>query len=120
MWLSKIGYRSLYACNIIHRDIKQENVLLHNRLYKIADFGLSIFREELEQKIQSNEPRWAGTFLTMSPEIANAQVQYSNKVDVFSFGVIIYQLMFPGRKNPYLSSLNLDDSQIKNEILLSQ
>jgi len=35
------GYKVLYEKFIIHRDIKPENILLHNGIFKIADFGLS-------------------------------------------------------------------------------
>ena len=35
------GYQVLYDNKIIHRDIKPENILIHNGVFKIADFGLA-------------------------------------------------------------------------------
>jgi serine/threonine protein kinase len=39
------GYKVLYDKKILHQDLKPENVLIDNGLYKLADFGLSIFYE---------------------------------------------------------------------------
>lgn len=41
------GYRVLYERGIIHRDIKPDNILLHNNIFKIADFGLAKVVETL-------------------------------------------------------------------------
>jgi len=41
------GYEHLLKNRIIHRDIKPENILIHNGIYKIADFG---FAHKLKQK----------------------------------------------------------------------
>jgi serine/threonine protein kinase len=35
------GFKDLYKHNIIHRDIKPDNILAHNNTLKIGDFGLS-------------------------------------------------------------------------------
>jgi len=35
------GYKVLYENGIVHRDIKPDNILVHNHTYKIADFGLA-------------------------------------------------------------------------------
>ena len=37
------GYRVLYDAKILHEDLKLENVLIKDGLYKITDFGFSIF-----------------------------------------------------------------------------
>lgn len=41
------GYEHLLKNRIIHRDIKPENILIHNGIYKIADFG---FAHKLKHK----------------------------------------------------------------------
>ena len=78
---------------IIHRDIKLENILVKNEnsdiIVKLADYGISKELMTISQKCQTN----AGTILTMAPEIIKEE-KYNNKCDLWSIGVIIYQLSF--------------------------
>lgn len=39
------GYRVLWEAKILHQDLKLENVLIKNGIYKLTDFGFSIFYE---------------------------------------------------------------------------
>ena len=83
---------------IIHRDIKLENILVKNEnsdiIVKLADYGISKELMTISQKCQTN----AGTILTMAPEIIKEE-KYNNKCDLWSIGVIIYQLSF--KEFPY-------------------
>ncbi|KAK4794018.1 hypothetical protein SAY86_012012 [Trapa natans] len=73
----------------IHRDIKSANILIDNNLHaKVADFGLT----KLTEGSTSLPTRLVGTFGYMPPEYA----QYgdvSAKVDVYAFGVVLYELI---------------------------
>jgi len=83
----------LHKNNILHRDLKPENLLLDKNLnVKLCDFGWSA------RNIKDRRTTFCGTYEYMAPEIIEKKT-YDYRVDVWSLGVLLYELFH--REAPY-------------------
>ena len=89
-----LGIKEIHKHNIMHRDLKPDNILLSDDQIKICDFGLSRYTIE-----QSKYNSIVGTKMYYSPQIVNHE-KYSNKTDIWSAGIICYELA--NKKYPFM------------------
>uniref|UniRef100_A0A3Q3NI39 RAF proto-oncogene serine/threonine-protein kinase n=1 Tax=Mastacembelus armatus TaxID=205130 RepID=A0A3Q3NI39_9TELE len=88
------GMDYLHAKNIIHRDMKSNNIFLHEGLtVKIGDFGLATVKARWSGSHQVEQP--SGSILWMAPEVIRMQDNnpYSFQSDVYSYGIVLFELM---------------------------
>ena len=73
----------------MHRDIKPDNILIHNGNLKIADFGFCKPLENANELAQT----MLGSPIYMAPEVIKGEI-YTMKADIWSIGVVLYKMLF--------------------------
>jgi len=82
--------------NIIHRDIKPQNIFLSpSGYYKLGDFGIARTMEHTTKATAG-----IGTYSFMAPEVANGMI-YGSTVDIYSLGLVLYWLLNE-RRGPFV------------------
>ena len=88
------GLKHLYANNIVHRDIKPDNILLKNGVPKIIDFGFAKTISGPHEMMRDH----LGTPLYMAPQMFDNAI-YTSKCDIWSLGVTLHELVY--KCDPY-------------------
>jgi serine/threonine protein kinase len=83
---------------VIHRDIKPGNILAatmdHKPVAKIIDFGIAKTLDPLLQdRFHTSEGTAIGTYEFMSPEQVQGSADIDTRTDVYSLGVVLYELL---------------------------
>lgn len=78
--------------SMMHRDIKPANIMFHQGKVKLTDFGFAKTIEEVDKDIRYNHTM-VGTPLYCPPQIFCGK-NYSAKCDVWSTGIVFYELLF--------------------------
>ncbi len=90
----------LHRRRMLHRDLKTANVLmLSNGIVKLSDFGFS--RQFDGSVSQAVADTFLGTPYYLAPELWKRQ-KYGKKADVWSLGIILYEIM--SLKRPFVAS----------------
>ncbi|CAK58713.1 unnamed protein product (macronuclear) [Paramecium tetraurelia] len=117
--VQQITFALMYIHNqdVIHRDIKPDNILLSFGQVKLADFSFCVYSPDEYRQTQ------CGTLIYASPEILEGDM-YDKKIDIWGLGVLTYELCFgkpPWKENqqelmktacfmiPYTASRDLRD-----------
>lgn len=108
------GMKYLHDRNIIHRDLKAENILLDDDFHPhITDFGLSKF---LEIGHSHSQTKFGGTLSYEAPEILK-KIPYDKKVDVYSFAILMFEIITETNPYPELERAELSDYDFKNKVV---
>eukprot|EP00672_Neobodo_designis_P016116 CAMPEP_0174844494 /NCGR_PEP_ID=MMETSP1114-20130205/11130_1 /TAXON_ID=312471 /ORGANISM="Neobodo designis, Strain CCAP 1951/1" /LENGTH=547 /DNA_ID=CAMNT_0016078731 /DNA_START=55 /DNA_END=1698 /DNA_ORIENTATION=+ len=106
-----------HAQHILHRDFKAENILLEGDTIKLADFGLARSVEDTADFATTR----VGTPQCLPPEVLE-QWPYNARADMWSLGVLVYELItlqrpFTGRTtNEILDSVRYDTPPAAEEL----
>ena len=83
---------------IVHRDLKPDNILIKTekdkQIIKLCDYGISKIGNMTRLKTH------IGTLHYMAPEILEGQTYYTYKCDLWSLGIVIYELFF--KEKPFM------------------
>jgi len=115
IWIKKIKkiLNNIHKLNILHRDLKPDNIIINDKKVYLIDFGNSI--------IGNFDNNVSGTINYMCPKSLKLFLGYKNikcnyKSDLWSFCIIIYELIY--HHNPFIDKFNEDNyKQYQNKII---
>ena len=99
-----LGISKIHSQNLVHRDLKLENLLLDAKYrLKIADFGCA--RRQIDKKLHTI----TGSYAYGAPELFRGDIYDGKKADIWSMGVILFAML--------MGRLPYNDSGLKKRLL---
>jgi len=112
-WMTKLGIavetargmKYLHGLDppVLHHDLKSLNILIDGNFHvRVADFGLSTLKEDIEDKTVALTLNW------VAPEVTTGE-EYTEKSDVYSFGMVCWELIthkVPYEGKPQIQMIN--------------
>lgn len=96
------GLVHIHGLNIVHRDLKPENIFIDGALnVRIGDFGLATSGQySVLEKVGNipgshNMTTSIGTASYVAPEVRSSIGTYNSKVDMYSLGIILFEMCYP-------------------------
>ena len=89
--LSALDYAHRHG--VVHRDVKPENILLHDGSALVADFGIALAVTVAGGQRVTQTGLSLGTPQYMSPEQAMGERQIDRRADIYAMGAVLYEML---------------------------
>ena len=115
-----LGVAYLHANGVQHRDLSGNNILLDaGSRAKLTDFGMSKMVDINPRMTRNKQTTCPGTLAYMPPEALHGEPVYTDKIDVFSAGVLMIQIVTRKFPNPSGAQRLVNDPNYKKPIRVS-
>ncbi len=118
------GLEYAHTKGVVHRDIKPSNILIasDSGTVKISDFGIAkLAEEQMADRMLTRDKVAMGTADYMSPEQRRDSRRIDARSDIFSFGILVYEMVtgrIPVGRFRNLHDLRDDTPPLLNQIVL--
>jgi serine/threonine protein kinase len=96
-WQILNGLEAAHAAKIVHRDLKPQNIFMAevgtSTIVKLLDFGIAKILDKETDSTTTQTGLILGTPAYMSPEQATSTKETDHRTDLYSFGVVLFELV---------------------------
>ncbi len=94
LYQTALGLYHAHSKKVIHRDIKPHNIMISvNGEVKITDFGIARKQNDTDEKTITAPDTIIGTPAYMSPEQFSGSKEVTHSTDIYSLGVVFYEML---------------------------